>query len=252
MKTSQIKHAAFKKEISFVDALSNKAEIEIELTHRNGYDELCFSGTYEGAGGQIVDRINPANDAQETLVKLWNQYHLNGMFSGKSKKLPTNITTLITLCVSNIEAEEKERKGEQYLKDMPEHEALELIEDETGNTGRDAETILALAIMENLTVAEIGDIEIDGHRATVQGTDYLAGTDEEMDEDWDADLENYIEECIIGNMEKGVRETVGRYFDNEAWKSDARQDGRAHSLNRYDGGEYSTTVNGTTYYAYRQ
>ena len=28
------------------------------------------------------------------------------------------------------------------------------------------------------------------------------------------------------------------YFDREAWKRDARMDGRGHCLGSYDGGEY--------------
>lgn len=41
------------------------------------------------------------------------------------------------------------------------------------------------------------------------------------------------------------------YFDNEAWKADARHDGRGHSLNRYNGHEDKETVNLDTFYIYR-
>ena len=47
----------FKKEVSFIDANRNKALIEIELTHRNGYDELTLSGDYANGGGQVQDNI---------------------------------------------------------------------------------------------------------------------------------------------------------------------------------------------------
>lgn len=65
-------------------------------------------------------------------------------------------------------------------------------------------------------------------------SEYLVCTDSEADELWDEDLENYIEECILPELDERYR----RYFDNEAFKSDARMDGRGHSLNRYDGNEY--------------
>ena len=100
--------------------------------------------------------------------------------------------------------------------------------------------------MFDLSEDDLCDIEINDTRVTVQGNDYLAGNDDEMNEAWDEDLENYIDECleIPAHME--------RYFDREAWKEDARQDGRGHSLNRYDGGEEKEEINGIYYFAYRQ
>jgi hypothetical protein len=102
--------------------------------------------------------------------------------------------------------------------------------------------------MFNLSENDLQDIEINDTRATVQGTDYIAGDDEEMDQEHDQELENYLDECVLPEMP----ETARRYFDKEAWKNDAQADGRAHALNRYDGGEESAEVNGTEYYAYRQ
>ncbi len=83
--------------------------------------------------------------------------------------------------------------------------------------------------------------------------EYLVCTNDEADELWDEDLENYIEECILPELNERYRQ----YFDNEAWKSNARFDGRGHSLNRYDGNEYEEVVynnNGEKgrYYIYRQ
>ena len=64
--------------------------------------------------------------------------------------------------------------------------------------------------------------------------EYLVVTDDEADELWEQDLDSYLDECVMPEVEENMR----RYFDREAWKSDARQDGRAHSLGRYDGNEY--------------
>jgi len=66
-------------------------------------------------------------------------------------------------------------------------------------------------------------------------SEYLVCTDSEADELWDEELENYIDECILHELPECYR----NYFDNEAWKSDAKMDGRGHSLNRYDGNEYN-------------
>jgi len=92
----------------------------------------------------------------------------------------------------------------------------------------------------NLTeIDEIdGDDETDG---------YMVLTDDEANEKWEASLDSYLEECIYPELP----EVAKRYFDDEAWKRDARHDGRGHSINSYDGGEDEETVNGVTYYIYR-
>lgn len=89
----------------------------------------------------------------------------------------------------------------------------------------------------------------EGHNRFSYGRrEWLVVTDDEADELWDQDLENYIDECILGELP----EMAQNYFDREAWKKDARIDGRAHSLNRYDGNEECETINGEDYYIYRQ
>jgi hypothetical protein len=97
-------------------------------------------------------------------------------------------------------------------------------------------------------VREALEITVDRDTVTSQGIDYLTGNDDEMDSLWDDDLENYIDDCILCELPEQYRS----YFDRESWKSDARHDGRGHSLNRYDGGEDSQTVEGEEIYIYRQ
>ena len=101
--------------------------------------------------------------------------------------------------------------------------------------------------MFDLCENDLQDVTIYGNRATVQGVDYLCGDDDEMDEEHEADLNNYLEECVLSELP----DVAQRYFDRKGWIEDAKQDGRGHSLNRYDGGEEKADVNGTTYYAYR-
>ena len=75
--------------------------------------------------------------------------------------------------------------------------------------------------------------------------EYLVLTDEEADEEEDRQLNNYIDECLE------IPDNIRPYFDEEAWKRDARMDGRGHIISTYDGCEYEETVEGTTYYIYR-
>lgn len=113
----------------------------------------------------------------------------------------------------------------------------------------DAKRMLALMLMEDdfdmsISVCRYGDGKIleCGRR------EWLVVTDDEADELWDQDLESYIDDCILGEL-TGM---AADYFDREKWKRDARIDGRAHSLNRYDGNEETEDVAGETYYIYRQ
>jgi len=73
----------------------------------------------------------------------------------------------------------------------------------------------------------------DDNTFEANGEEYLVVTDDEADVLWEEDLDNYIDEIILSELPEPYR----NYFDDEAWKSDAKDDGRAHSLARYDGNE---------------
>ena len=74
---------------------------------------------------------------------------------------------------------------------------------------------------------------------------YLVVTDNEADFLWDEYLESYIDDCLE------IPPAMESYFDRERWKSDARMDGRGHSLSSYDVHEQSIDIGDTTYYIYR-
>jgi hypothetical protein len=78
--------------------------------------------------------------------------------------------------------------------------------------------------------------------------DWKVYTDTEADDAWEESLDSYLDDCILPALPKALQ----CYFDRESWKSDARMDGRGHSLSGYDGNECEQEVNGTTYYLYRQ
>ena len=73
-----------------------------------------------------------------------------------------------------------------------------------------------------LTIIEIDD-----------GSEYAIGTEVEADEAWEEYLNSYLDDCIYPELP----ENMINYFDDEAWKRDARYDGRGHSLSCYDGNE---------------
>ena len=73
-----------------------------------------------------------------------------------------------------------------------------------------------------LTIIEIDD-----------GSEYAIGDESEADDALDEYLEGYLEELIYPELP----ENMINYFDDEAWKRDARYDGRGCSLSSYDGNE---------------
>jgi hypothetical protein len=76
---------------------------------------------------------------------------------------------------------------------------------------------------------------------------YKVLTDDEADELLDERLEEYIDDCVLCN----IYEEYHRYFNRDEWKSDNTDD-RGHWLNYSDGSEEEETINGTTYYIYKQ
>lgn len=79
--------------------------------------------------------------------------------------------------------------------------------------------------------------------------EYAIGTDDEADEAWDQSLDSYLDDCGVLDS---IPENLQPYFDREAWKRDARHDGRGHSLASYDGCEEEADgPDGVTYYIFR-
>ena len=270
-----------KREVIFLDDDRNKIKAECTITERNGYPEFTMSGDMGGSGGQIFDHVKPATDAQHKLIDLWKVYHLNGMSAGSPEQvailteggkerpeyseackilkkrgkytvkhpetgepftygagwyklvLPEGFEDDLNTLLDEIE--------EEHQESTPVTEGdLNLFEDFT-----DPAAAQALAIMLELTVSEVQDITEDqNYTYCVQGIDYLCGTDDEMDEPWEESLKNYLDECVLPELP----ETAQQYFNEDAWIEDAKIDGRAHSLNHWNGEE----LNHGDYYAYRQ
>jgi hypothetical protein len=108
--------------------------------------------------------------------------------------------------------------------------------------------IFALADELGEDPAEFTEEKYDFYGLTVVShgsAEYAIGTDAEADEAWDQSLDSYIDDC---GLLDSVPENLRRYFDRDAWKSDARHDGRGHSLASYDGDEMELSDG---FYAYR-
>lgn len=109
------------------------------------------------------------------------------------------------------------------------------------------EKIKALSQYLECDADEISESSYDDCVFDAEGGEYLVLTDREADDRWDESLESYIDECIIDQLPEAYQS----YFDREAWKSDARYDGRGLSLSSYDGEEIEEVVDGEYYFIYR-
>ena len=79
------------------------------------------------------------------------------------------------------------------------------------------------------------------------GGEYLVVDESTANDLWEAELDNYLEECVYPELSGNL----AQYFDDEKWKRDARIDGRGHSLAGYDGNESNVKVDGTEFCIFR-
>lgn len=97
--------------------------------------------------------------------------------------------------------------------------------------------LLALADEIQEDPADITEERGDCYGLTVYSIgrrEYAVGTDAEADGAWDQALDSYLDECGVLDA---IPENLRSYFDRDAWKRDARHDGRGHALASYDGEE---------------
>lgn len=81
-----------------------------------------------------------------------------------------------------------------------------------------------------------------------EAVEFLVGNDDEAEKAYDETLDNLLEDIVLAD----IPENLQMYFDEEAWKRDAKINGwRGQELNRYDGKELEAEIDGETYYIYR-
>ena len=107
----------------------------------------------------------------------------------------------------------------------------------------ETEKIQALAVFLQIEISELQETPYDDCVFEFGSQEYMVLDENEADERWEESLDSYIEECIMPELSG----TLANYFDEDAWKRDARFDGRGHSLSPYDGCEYEQD----SYYIYR-
>lgn len=115
-----------------------------------------------------------------------------------------------------------------------------------GDRFTDAQRYRALALATHLECrwTEIEPSTYSDDTFEAEGGGYMVLTEEEANDAWNASLESYIDECI--NPE--IPDWIAPYFDHEAWKRDARFDGRGHCLSPYDGEEHEVFAESGPYY----
>jgi len=87
----------------------------------------------------------------------------------------------------------------------------------------------------------------DTYSCETEPGEYLVLTEVEANDAWEESLDSYLDECVMPELP----ELAQRYFDRDAWKRDAKHDGRGHSLSGYDGDEHEVKIDGEWYFIYR-
>jgi antirestriction protein len=100
-------------------------------------------------------------------------------------------------------------------------------------------------------LAKFLDVELEEAEKLIEDGDYDVLTDYEAEDRRDEELQNYFDDCIQPELDR-LGSNLSNYFDYEARKRDAQFDGRGHAIASYDGNEELETIDGTTYYIYRQ
>lgn len=241
----------YSRKLSFIDNDNKRFRIRIKTDL--GYFSIC---SQSGQG-----QFNAKNQAQQDLLDIWDGFHLKSISSLK----PDFLIKVDEICDKILDLEKADQKtfikdddlttydaaGEEVVfldENRKEIDVYEYFQDIYMDD--EVDKAIAIAIMFNIPLEFVEDLIIHEYynRWIIEGEEYLFGTNDEMDEEWDEDLQNYLDELVLPDLP----ETMRKYFDEEAWKSDARDDGRAHSLNRYDGGEKHVKYDGENYYAYQQ
>ena len=99
------------------------------------------------------------------------------------------------------------------------------------DTFTNPERARALASFLAIRWTQIDEQSCNDQAFDADGAEYEVLTDDEADQRWEESLESYLEECIYPDLPESMR----FYFDDEAWKRDARTDGRGHAIAHYDG-----------------
>lgn len=143
----------------------------------------------------------------------------------------------------NQDAEYFVWQGSNDMSDISENDRLQqyyesVLLPDVINGDEDYEKVLAL--MEN------AGYDWDQAEAEV-GNDFKVFTDEEAETALEDYQESYIEDNILSQIPANLRS----YFNSESFIEDNLTD-RGTALSPYDGCENEETINGTTYYIYKQ
>jgi len=184
-------------------------------------------------------------DAFRILADYWHVDRLDNKSQRKiSQGMPDGVIFDMT---KTIVAEEMERYRDTWKKQATEARALaesipsDLTEAGDFDPDEHDEPEKARALAEHLGVDPSNVDEEGDNQFAATGQEFMVLTDEEADEAQDESLENYIDECLE------IPENMKSYFDRDAWKRDARMDGRGHCLSSYDGEEHQ----GGEFFIYR-
>jgi hypothetical protein len=229
--------------IEFLDKLFNRVELEINFDKY-----FSISGQYQNSCGQVLDSITPANIFQAQLISLHSKYHLKSI---EEIELDFNsFEQQVKELLLKIEEYEQILQDKSLTEEDLNNENIQFIIEEEFSF-IDYDRMCAICLMFNLSLQTLLRVEIEGRTnyITVEGVEYIFGTESEVDELERESVKNIIEDCYLPNIDKD--HPILNYIDMEKWLDDWCGN-RGDNLNRYDGTEDYIEYKGVWYFAYKQ
>ena len=195
-----------------------------------------WSSEWVNKEGETYKHLSGVSDLKEELANLYNiHYTAKNKWNKVFKELRTQwlkeAKETYTI-VESIPADLREEKEDVDLDDFNESEKVQ-----------------ALAKFLDCPPTIIEESSYNDNIFSAEGSDWLVVDDDEADEMLEEDLENYVDDCILPEIDTMWHE----YFNKEKWVQDTMAlDERGSSLNRYDGIEHRVDFGKETYFIYQQ
>lgn len=276
----------FNRTIEFKDANKNYVKVKIEI--KEGRFSMC--GEMGCSSGQCNEHIKPKNEAQKSLLSLWDKWHLNDMKAGTEKQEEALIEAhskgklkdydydkaVKYLKSIRLYTDKGYKYGSAWLKRaLPSNiieevdrlcNVIEAIEEEEKEgillseyTEADLnklleehdERIIALALHLGLTDKEMEEITPSAYNSANNDFSY-AGIDYFVGTDGEAEQQarEYLQDGEDWKMAVEAGQTT---LGEDDWIDQVINiDGVGHILNHWDGSEDSQEINGTNYFICRR
>jgi len=227
-----------KKNVVFVDKQNTRFQIEFsyERCGDNSNIYFAFSGHGGGSSGQCDEKIVPANEAQEKLIRLWNEVHLKYPENDTQRDLLFNEVDELYEKIRGFEKERVEQKrielfGQDFEDFLFLHQEVEAVSCIYGTdylfSKTDCERIFAIMYAFDVSFVDaVAGLDYNGNGICFHmewyGQDLYVGTEEECKDEMENRKDEYkelwIEAVRANNTERGFDDWFEDIVEQD-WRS---------------------------------